>query len=432
MALYMYNIINNNYSFSKSKNVRGKKSKRKSPRSFCKQLTWLIHIYSILKYILQSNIPQDFTRLHNIVQDFAGKKYYSVRAQPSARRLWGAKIKLKAKAYHGVKGVTMVKILINTNEQITQSTLNNYFLAADIQATLDSAPTDSMSDFISPGFYNVLAFVADEIDNDSLTRLFETSAIQHKVLFLKRHLLEDVEDELAEKLDEIFTLPLNFSDFSIRFKRMVRQGATEQAVKAQEGESAQAQGFEEGQRQELEDIQVPGPDENESDEQQAQESSSSQEAFEEEPPALPQDESDPAWADYVKAGKALQEDRQEDDHEDFQEAAPQQTLAPTPKKKRERKSGGRKQAKGKTPLRYLNKTELLEIILEQEKIIKDLKEHSSTMEAQLAKREIILEESGSIAEAALKINEVFEAAQKAAGQYLESVKAAEEETTDTT
>lgn len=51
--------------------------------------------------------------------------------------------------------------------------------------------------------------------------------------------------------------------------------------------------------------------------------------------------------------------------------------------------------------------------------IKTLKE---TLEKERHKREIELREAGSIAEAALRLNGVFEAAQKAADQYLESIR----------
>jgi hypothetical protein len=51
----------------------------------------------------------------------------------------------------------------------------------------------------------------------------------------------------------------------------------------------------------------------------------------------------------------------------------------------------------------------------------------------LAERKIVIEKSGSIAEAALKLNGIFEAAQRAADQYLYSigVASAPEETLQT-
>ena len=49
-------------------------------------------------------------------------------------------------------------------------------------------------------------------------------------------------------------------------------------------------------------------------------------------------------------------------------------------------------------------------------------EFKNTIEEMKASREIELEEAGSISEAALRINGVFEAAQRAAEQYLMNVK----------
>ena len=75
-------------------------------------------------------------------------------------------------------------------------------------------------------------------------------------------------------------------------------------------------------------------------------------------------------------------------------------------------------------LRRMNRMELIEIIYA-------LKQHEEELEQQnakklcrqLADRTLRLEQVGSIAEAALSLNRVFEAAQAAADQYLESVKA---------
>ena len=51
-----------------------------------------------------------------------------------------------------------------------------------------------------------------------------------------------------------------------------------------------------------------------------------------------------------------------------------------------------------------------------------LRQELDEAQAECAKRQIILENAGSIAEAALQLNEVFEAADRAAKQYLESVR----------
>ena len=70
----------------------------------------------------------------------------------------------------------------------------------------------------------------------------------------------------------------------------------------------------------------------------------------------------------------------------------------------------------------LKKSELLEIMLAQSKEIDKLRAKLAKVQAQLAEREIAIKESGSIAEASLNLNKVFEEAQKAADQYVENVK----------
>ena len=73
-------------------------------------------------------------------------------------------------------------------------------------------------------------------------------------------------------------------------------------------------------------------------------------------------------------------------------------------------------------LRKLRRGELLEMLLDQTKENERLKKQIADLQEQIETREIILKRSGSIAEAALKLNGVFEAAQKAADQYLENVR----------
>ena len=84
-------------------------------------------------------------------------------------------------------------------------------------------------------------------------------------------------------------------------------------------------------------------------------------------------------------------------------------------------------AKEKNPLRNLSKLQLLELLAQQERELQKLRTDLAEKEEALAKREIQIAESGSIAEAALKLNGIFEAAQKAADEYLLSVKAASKE-----
>lgn len=73
-------------------------------------------------------------------------------------------------------------------------------------------------------------------------------------------------------------------------------------------------------------------------------------------------------------------------------------------------------------LRRLNRRELLEMLIMQEKKLERLQKKLDEAEAELSERRIAIKESGSIAEAALRLNAVFTAAQKAAEQYIENIK----------
>lgn len=73
-------------------------------------------------------------------------------------------------------------------------------------------------------------------------------------------------------------------------------------------------------------------------------------------------------------------------------------------------------------LKKLTRIELLELLLEQSKEVEKLQEELADVKAKLRDKNILIENSGSIAEAALKLNGVFEAAEAAAEQYLENVK----------
>lgn len=73
-------------------------------------------------------------------------------------------------------------------------------------------------------------------------------------------------------------------------------------------------------------------------------------------------------------------------------------------------------------LRKLSRSELLEMLLIQSKEVERLKNELEEANRKLEERKILLAESGSIAEAALKLNDIFKVAQNAADQYLESIK----------
>ena len=79
-------------------------------------------------------------------------------------------------------------------------------------------------------------------------------------------------------------------------------------------------------------------------------------------------------------------------------------------------------------LMRLKKSELLEIMLAQSKEIDSLRAQLAEAKAKLEDRRIRIQESGSIAEASLKLTQIFEEAQKAADLYVENVKRSAEKT----
>ncbi len=72
-------------------------------------------------------------------------------------------------------------------------------------------------------------------------------------------------------------------------------------------------------------------------------------------------------------------------------------------------------------LRHLKRSELIEIIYKMKQNEEILKQELDEANKKLEEREIILEKSGSIAEAALALNGIFEVAQQAADDYVHSV-----------
>lgn len=73
-------------------------------------------------------------------------------------------------------------------------------------------------------------------------------------------------------------------------------------------------------------------------------------------------------------------------------------------------------------LRKLNRAELLQMLLEQGRQNDALRAQLDQANAQLASRQVALDEAGSIAEAAMQLNQVFASAQRAADQYLENIR----------
>lgn len=73
-------------------------------------------------------------------------------------------------------------------------------------------------------------------------------------------------------------------------------------------------------------------------------------------------------------------------------------------------------------LKRLSRAELLEMLIAQSKRADELQGKLEKAEAELNSRQLKVNEAGSIAEASLRLNGVFEAAQAASQQYLENIR----------
>lgn len=73
-------------------------------------------------------------------------------------------------------------------------------------------------------------------------------------------------------------------------------------------------------------------------------------------------------------------------------------------------------------LKRMSRAELLELLIEQMEENERLRMQLSKANAELADRRITIDRAGSIAKASLELNKVFEAADQAARQYVESVR----------
>lgn len=78
-------------------------------------------------------------------------------------------------------------------------------------------------------------------------------------------------------------------------------------------------------------------------------------------------------------------------------------------------------------LKKMSRQELIELLLAQSKAMDELTLELTRKEELLEERNIKISECGSIAEASLKINDVFESCQRACNQYLDSIKVLRDE-----
>lgn len=73
-------------------------------------------------------------------------------------------------------------------------------------------------------------------------------------------------------------------------------------------------------------------------------------------------------------------------------------------------------------LKRLRRSDLLEMLLELSKENQGLRKQLAEAEKKLEDRTILIEQSGSLAEAALRLNRIFEDAQAACQQYEQNVR----------
>ena len=73
-------------------------------------------------------------------------------------------------------------------------------------------------------------------------------------------------------------------------------------------------------------------------------------------------------------------------------------------------------------LKRMSRGELLELLIDQIEENRELKDRLDQVRTELESKQIAIENAGSIAEAALVLNGVFEAADRAVRQYLDNVR----------
>lgn len=78
-------------------------------------------------------------------------------------------------------------------------------------------------------------------------------------------------------------------------------------------------------------------------------------------------------------------------------------------------------------LKKLKRVELLELLVEQGEELEQTRERLRKAEEALASRQLRMQSAGTMAEAALKLNDVFAAADQAAKDYLDAVRNMKEE-----
>ena len=78
-------------------------------------------------------------------------------------------------------------------------------------------------------------------------------------------------------------------------------------------------------------------------------------------------------------------------------------------------------------LRRLRRAELLELLVEEGRVVERLQKEVTELRAEAEQRRIIIDKAGSIAEASLSLTKIFDEAQEASKLYLENIERRSEE-----
>ena len=338
-----------------------------------------------------------------------------------------------------------MKILLNINDQISAEMIENHFRASSIDASVAITSKEMMLELVRVCKIDMIAYYADQVDSAGLLKFFsEIRAAAPGILlsmFVKKENLSTVSETLQFYLDECFTVPLDSIEFILRLKRMMRangQRNINPSIPPQQKQTVQP---------------VSQPDTNPLPPATAiynqPEAPLQQQTVQAPPVVIKTSPAVPVYTKQANADSYIPESFQTNNRampavsypkviqlpaepyvtqakvetaNEIRETVNEKPANTNTNENEESLSGKEKAKKIKSPLRHLNKTELLEIILEQEKKLVSMNNNLEELKKQIENREIIMEDSGSIAEAALRLNGIFEAAQKAADQYLESVK----------
>lgn len=305
-----------------------------------------------------------------------------------------------------------MRVLINVNEQITETMLEKYFQASGLEAEVLAVPKDKIRKTLRVCRIDLFAFYAERAEDADLLSFIKSIGDVRKILFIKKQNLVLLSEELEGMLDECFSIPLDCGDLMIRLRRM---------YKTVEPEPSQ---FVQNATVDIDTETRPVFEQSEYLEQQQAVPSAPQTG------SVPAEDCpyiEPINTEHLYSAESFWQQTIHDiipitepPIERIKMSEDEATKAEVPVINTS--TDTKKNRKNKSPLRYLNKSELFEIILEQEKTLAELNSELARAREEIDERAIILEESGSIAEAVLKLNGIFEAAQKTADEYLESIK----------